>query len=116
MALKLKAGDYVPDGAGGLLRPSGEQEALLERVLFRLTARRGALPFLPTVGSRLWTLGALPAGQRLGAARQYAAEALADETELQATGAALESRGDGAALRVQLSWEGGTAAVTLDVQ
>ena len=38
MGLSLREGDYVPDGTGGLRRTGG-QEALLERVLFRLTAR-----------------------------------------------------------------------------
>lgn len=46
MGLCLRNGDYVPDGRGGLRQAEG-QEALLERVLFRLTARRGTFPFLP---------------------------------------------------------------------
>ena len=41
MELKLRNGDYVPDGVGGLKRVEG-REALLQRVLFKLTARRGA--------------------------------------------------------------------------
>ena len=40
MGLSLRNGDYVPDGTGGLRRTEG-REALLEQVLFRLTARRG---------------------------------------------------------------------------
>jgi DNA-binding MarR family transcriptional regulator len=52
MELKLKNRDYCPDGSGGLERGDGAQ-AVLARVLFRLTARRGALPFLPELGSRL---------------------------------------------------------------
>ncbi len=48
-------GDYVPDGGGGLKTVSGGEE-VLARVLFRLTARRGALPFLPQLGSRLYEL------------------------------------------------------------
>ena len=81
MGLSLREGDYVPDGTGGLRRTRG-QEALLERVLFRLTARRGSFPFLPELGSRLWQLGQLPAVQRQSAAEQYVAEALAAEPEL----------------------------------
>ena len=70
MGLSLREGDYVPDGTGGLRRTGG-QEALLERVLFRLTARRGSFPFLPELGSRLWQLGQLPAvaAERGGAVR-----------------------------------------------
>ena len=48
-------GDYVPDGMGGLTALSGGAE-VLARVLYRLTARRGALPFLPNLGSRLYQL------------------------------------------------------------
>ena len=61
MGLSLRNGDYVPDGTGGLRRTEG-REALLEQVLFRLTARRGTFPFLPELGSRLWQLGQLPGG------------------------------------------------------
>ena len=62
MGLSLRNGDYVPDGTGGLRRTEG-REALLEQVLFRLTARRGTFPFLPELGSRLWQLGQLPAAR-----------------------------------------------------
>ena len=78
MGLSLRNGDYVLDGTGGLRRAEG-REALLERVLFRLTARRGTFPFLPELGSRLWQLGQLSAAQRQSAAEQYVAEALAPE-------------------------------------
>ena len=53
MELKLINGDYVPDGMGGVVRCAGA-DALLERVLFRLTARRGQFPLLPDLGSRLY--------------------------------------------------------------
>ena len=46
MELQLENRDYVPDGHGGVTGLRG-MEALLARTLFRLTARRGALPFLP---------------------------------------------------------------------
>ena len=39
-AAKLRNGDYVPDGVGGFASASGA-EAVLERVYFLLTARRG---------------------------------------------------------------------------
>ena len=55
MELLLKDGDYVSDGAGGQVRLEGE-EALLQRVLFRLTARRGGFPLMPELGSRLYAL------------------------------------------------------------
>ena len=73
MALMFRNGDYVSDGAAGLSRVTG-REALLQRVLFRLTARRGTFPFCGTLGSRLWQLGQLPAHARQTAARQYVTE------------------------------------------
>lgn len=116
MALGLRNGDYVPDGAGGLRRVSG-QEALLQRVLFRLTARRGAFPFWETLGSRLWQLGRVPAGQRQGAAEQYVAEALAEEPGLTVENVELTAKGDGAVLlRTELSRSGVDLPVTMEIQ
>ena len=57
MAAKLRDGDYIADGLGGVVRTEGT-EALLQRVLFRLTARRGTFPFWETLGSQLWKLDA----------------------------------------------------------
>ena len=81
MELELRNGDYVRAGGARLRRVDG-QEALLQRVLIRLTARRGTFPFWETLGSRLWQLGRMPSGARLSAALQYVAEALAEEREL----------------------------------
>ena len=104
MELKLKNGDYVPDGVGGLARVSGQEE-LLQRVLFRLTARRGSFPFWETLGSRLWQLGRVePAGRR-AAAVQYAAEALEGE-ELTVKDVTLEDGGDGV-LKLRVILESG---------
>ena len=115
MELKLKNGDYVSDGVGGVQRLSGA-EALAQRVLFRLTARQGAFPMLPEMGSRLWQLGRIPAAQRQAAAKQYAAEALAAE-EVQVRDAVLTAADDGGAeLILHLEWQGKPLAVTLDVQ
>ena len=66
---------YVPDGFGSFVRLQ-EEEALLERALFKLTCRRGAFPFLPELGSRLRELGRLRPSARNAAAQQYAAQAL----------------------------------------
>ena len=70
MEVRIKDGDYIPDGLGGVVRCQGA-DALLERVLFRLTARRGGFPILPQLGSRLYLLSREPAAQRRDAARQY---------------------------------------------
>ena len=48
--LRMKNGDYVPKGSG--LETVSGSEAVLQRVLLRLTARRGAFPFMESFGSR----------------------------------------------------------------
>lgn len=108
----LKNGDYVPDGNGGFATVS-DKEALLGRVLFRLTARRGKFPFLPELGSRLYQLLREKPAARETLAAQYAAEALAAEEELTLVEARWE---EGAGrLTLLLDWKGETvtAAVTL---
>ena len=75
MERRLSQGDYVPDGGGGLTA-LGDGEEVLARVLFRLTAHRGAMPFLPELGSRLYLLGREKPSARQALAAQYVAEAL----------------------------------------
>lgn len=115
MELKIRDGDYVPDNAGGFVILSGK-EALLQRALFRLTARRGALPFLPELGSRLYQLAACPPAQRQGAAMQYAAEALAAEPGVSVTGVTLREEGGMLALEVHLQWEDEMLTLPLNVR
>ena len=92
MELMVRGGDYLPDGRGGFRRAEGDDE-LLQRVLWKLSVRRGSFPFLPELGSRLYLLGREKPSLRQALARQYAAEALADEEGLSVTGA--ELGGDG---------------------
>ena len=103
--LKLVNGDYTARGHG-LVTVSGN-EALLQRILIKLTARRGQFPFLEDFGSRLWTLGQLRPAQRQAAAAQYAAEALSDEAGLTVDSVTLTDCGDGTAkLTLAVSAEG----------
>ena len=114
MALLLKDGDYVADERGVLRTAEGAQD-LLQRVLFRLQARRGRFPFLPELGSRLYLLPREKPGDRQALARQYAAEALREE-DVEVTEVTVEDGLDGRLqVRVALEWkgEGLTAEVTL---
>lgn len=115
MALMLRNGDYVSDGAAGLRRVQG-QDALLQRVLFRLTARRGSFPFWETLGSRLWQLGQLPISARQTAAKQYVTEALAEETGVSVETVTLTESDSGAALLAELSYEGTLLPVTVEIR
>jgi len=109
--LKILNGDYVPDGLGGVVRTEGK-EALLQRVLFRLTARRGQFPFLESMGSRLYTLGQVDPALRQSTAQQAVAEALAEETGLQVEQVTLS----GEDLTAALLYEGQELSVRLSVQ
>ena len=114
MELWLRDGDYVKDGKGGLVRLEGG-EALLQRVLFRLCARRGSFPMLPELGSELYRLGSEPRSSRLSAARQYVAQALREE-EGSVEDVTLPDAGGGRmAVEVQLSYEGERLLLTVTV-
>jgi hypothetical protein len=115
MELIIQNGDYVSDGASGLCRAKG-QEALLQRVLFRLHARRGMFPFRETLGSRLWQLGQLPASARQSAAKQYVTEALAEERGLYVEHVGLVQDGENGILNVELSYEGELLSVTVELR
>ena len=108
-------GDYVPDGMGGLTALSGGEE-VLARVLYRLTARRGALPFLPNLGSRLYQLGREKPAARQALAAQYVAEALGEESELTVRAVELVQTGETGLLTVQLDWQGQELTAQLSVR
>lgn len=115
VCLILKDGDYVPDGNGGQERAWGER-AVLERVLFRLKARRGALPFLPELGSQLYKVMREKPSARLAAARQYVAQALEEEKLVRVTGVELEDDGERALLTVRLLWQGEELAAAMELE
>lgn len=105
MEFLIRDGDYVPDGRGGLRTLEGEQE-VLQRVLFRLSARRGGFGFLPELGSRLHLLFREKPGERSAAAHRYVCQALEPETEVKVTETRLIQRKDGTAeLTVWLEWQ-----------
>lgn len=115
MELKIKDGDYVPDGSGGFATVRGAEE-LLQRALLKLTARRGSFLFWEDFGSRLWELGRVEPAARRAAAVQYAAEALAGET-LTVEDVELEDGGEGTLLlRVWLQVDGESQMLSLTVR
>lgn len=110
MELKLRNGDYIPDGAGGLERATGTEE-VLARVLFRLTARKGGLPFLPELGSELYKVLRERPSARLTAAQQYVSAAL-EEENVTVTDVRFEDNGTSARLMVSLLYQGEQLSVT----
>ena len=115
MALILREGDYVPDGKGGFRTAEGGQE-LLERILWKLSVRRGSFPFLPELGSRLYLLGRAAPGQRAALARQYVAEALAEEQGLTVTDVALIENSGAGILTVELRYRETALSVSLELK
>lgn len=114
MERKLINGEYVPNGAGGLTTLEGAQE-VLARVLFRLTARRGGLPFRPNLGSRLHQILREKPSARQALAAQYAAEALEEETDLKLSGVEWQDTEDGGRVVVRLEWRGETLTAQVDL-
>jgi len=112
--MRLHEGDYVPDERGGFETVSGK-DALGQRVLMKLKARRGAFPFMPTFGSRLWLLPREKASARQRAAEQYVSEALADEEEITVKDVTVSEREGELLVSVGLSMGGETFTVSLSI-
>lgn len=115
MELKIKDRDYVPDGMGGLQRVSGKEE-LLQRVLFRLTARHGGFALAPTLGSKLHLLGHEKLGNRQAAAKKYVAEALSGEADVMVEDVSLTHDGEMNRLRVKLRYQGEALELTVPME
>lgn len=107
---KLRDGDFVPNGIGDFCRLDGS-DALLQRVLFKLTARRGSFPFLPELGSQLYRLGREKPAARKALCVQYVRQALADE-DVMVNDVSYEQQGDSAQVNVTLQWQGQTLKTT----
>ena len=115
MEMKLSDGRYVPDGLGGFEAVTGMEETLA-RVLFCLTAHRGAFPLMPELGSRLYLLGQYKPSARAAAARQFVSEALAGETAASVVNVEVSDIGDGRILvTVTLDCSGTAGSVSLEI-
>ena len=90
-------------------------EAVLNRVLFLLTARRGSFPFLPELGSRLHLLARAKPGQWESLARLYVTEALAKEKDLAVLDVRVRRDGERLWVETDLEWQGTTWSVQTDV-
>ena len=83
MDILIKNGDYEPGACGGVKTVSGADE-LAQRVMMKLSCKRGHFWPKPDYGSRLYQLtGSERPSERESAVRQYVTEALADEPGVQ---------------------------------
>ena len=113
MSIQMDQKDYVADG--GTVASASGGSALLSDVLFRLSARRGGFVLLPEFGSRMYLLRREKPSARAALARQYAAEALADLTDVEVTDAAVSAEGEVLRVQVKLTRQGEPLAVELEV-
>lgn len=111
--LILRDGDYVPDGKGGFRAATGAEE-VLERILWKLTVKRGSFPFLPELGSDLALLPRASARERETLAEQYARQALADE-EVTLRESSLRYEDGKAYLTLSMDWQGQELSATVEV-
>ncbi|MEG2420080.1 MAG: hypothetical protein RSB55_00915 [Oscillospiraceae bacterium] len=115
MELQLKNGDYVPDGKGGFVRSEGAEEEL-GRVLFLLTARRGAFSLLPELGSKLYLLPREKPARWQSLAEEYVAQALQGEEGLALQSVTVTPREDGGAeIAAKLNWKGQSLEAAVEV-
>lgn len=113
MSLRLRDGDYVSAESGDFVH-CNESEEILERVLFKLTARRGQFPLLPELGSLLYRLPQEKPSARGALAKQYVEQALADEEELAVERVDWDE--NTALLTAQLRWQGERLPVPLRLE
>lgn len=115
MELRLENGSYVPSKLLGLDRVEGAEE-VLQRVIMKLKAQKGAFFPLPDYGSRLYTLFSIKPNMRETAAKQFVQEALADEAELEMDSLEI-SYGDDGELRIAASFTyGGDVQLFVDTE
>lgn len=110
MELKLENGYYVPANYQGFAQVS-QMEELAQRLMMKLTAKRGQFLPLPDYGSRLYLLPKILPSQRDTAARQYIIEALADEEEVELADFELIQSGLSALISATFSYKGDTKLV-----
>lgn len=116
MELKLANGDYVPDTRMGVgFETVTDLDELLQRVIFKLTVRRGSFPMIPELGSDLWLICREKKSNRLSAAYQYVSQALSDEEQVQIENVAVSETEDGLNVDVKLIYNGEEALISVEI-
>ena len=114
MEMKLKYGDYVPDGSGGFETCTGFEEKL-ERVLYKLMSRRGGFAPMPELGSDLYKLLGEKRENRSAAARKYILEALESESELTLCGVEVTDTESGLLVKAEFCHDGKSANLAVSL-
>ena len=115
MELKLSNGKYVVGADGTLECVSGAEEKI-QRILCRLSARRGGFFPMPEFGSRLYKLSSMKPSARNAAAQQYVHEALAAEEGVELLGVdCVSGPDDSCVVNVELAIDGEGSNMTFMV-
>lgn len=104
MEMRVEQGDYMQDERGFLARLEDEQ-AVLQRVLFRLRARRGQFPLMPEMGSELYHLPKEKPQARESFAHMCVVQALKQE-DVQVQQVQVQQVQGAFAISVYLTWQG----------
>lgn len=113
MELKIIGGDYAVS-EGRLCSVSGADE-ILQRVLMKLTAKRGGFPPMPDFGSRLYLLPGVKKTERAALCEAFIAEALTGEQEVAVSSVSLSEVGDEIRIALSLRYKGGDLDVALSL-
>lgn len=114
MAMQLVDGDYVSDERGGFGKVIGT-DAVMQRILLKLKARRGEFPLMPEFGSRLYLLPREKSSAWQRAAEQYVSEALADERDVEILKVFVEEEDANLKVMVEVDVGGEVVALSMNV-
>ena len=113
MEIQLFDGDYVRSGSG--VKELGGTDEMLERIAFRLKARRGGFALLPEFGSRLYELARIKKSERRLAAEQFIRQAMADETDVDIRSIRVEEEAGVMKIDLELICDGGEYSMQVEV-
>ena len=114
MELKLVNGDYVRREIGVFESTYGIDE-LMERVKFKLTARKGGLVLMPDMGSELYKITGVKKSQRASMAEMYITDAVSDEPDVSVKNVSVSEKGDTLEVCAEFEYTGGEFAVSIDI-
>ena len=97
-------GDYVR--SGNAVRELSGTDEMLERVAFRLRAKKGGFALLPELGSRLYELSRIKRSERRLAAEQFIRQALEDEPDVELKAVEVEEEDGVIRIDVEIAWDG----------
>ena len=112
MEMKLCNGDYIPNSLNGFKLAMGFEEKL-ERILYKLSCRKGGFAPMPNLGSELHKLLREKRENRVSSARKYILEALFDEHGIVLTDVRVSEINEGLTVDAEFEYSGLKESVTI---